>query len=80
MAFSEETIRNRFTYHKPVGNQPVKYEIIRNHALDFAFILTELCPDCRETSLALTKLEEVVMWANAGIARNPELEGDKNVT
>ena len=27
-------------------------------------------PNCREKSLALTKLEEVVMWANKCAARN----------
>lgn len=28
------------------------------------------CPDSREKSLAMTKLEECSMWANASIARN----------
>ena len=29
-------------------------------------------PDGREKSLAMTKLEECCMWANAGIARSKE--------
>lgn len=29
-----------------------------------------LCPSSRERSLAMTKLEEAVMWANSAIARN----------
>jgi hypothetical protein len=73
MAFTEETIRNRFTYHKPDGEKPVTYQLIRGTALDFALLINRLCPDCRELAIALTKLEEVVMWANAGIARNPEI-------
>lgn len=31
----------------------------------------EVIPNSREKSLAVTKLEEVVMWANKGISRNP---------
>ncbi len=29
-----------------------------------------LTPESREQSLAVTKLEEAMMWANAAIARN----------
>ena len=32
--------------------------------------LETLCPDSRELALAITKLEEVVFWANAAIARH----------
>lgn len=32
--------------------------------------LLGICPDSRELSTALTKLEEAVFWANAAIARN----------
>jgi hypothetical protein len=31
-----------------------------------------LVPDGREKSLALTKIEEAMFWANAGIARQPD--------
>jgi hypothetical protein len=65
-----EDLVNRFTYHAPKGNQPDKYERIRSDAFDFATVIETLCPDSREKSLALTKLEEAVMWANAAIARN----------
>lgn len=60
----------RFTYHPPVGNQPQKYENIRRNALAFAELIDAMCPDSREKSLAITSLEESVMWANASIARN----------
>lgn len=63
-------LENVFTYHAPKGTQPVKYEEIRNSALNYSLRLIELCPASRERSLALTKLEEVVFWANAAIARN----------
>jgi len=67
---NKEDLENRFTYHRPITGQPKKYEKIRNTALEFALLLDELCPDSRELSLAITKLEECSMWANASIARN----------
>lgn len=72
---SEEQAREltkRFVYHAPHGTQPEKYSTIRSNAYDLAYILMELCPESRELSLAITKLEEVVFWANAAIARNSE--------
>ena len=65
-----QDLLNRFTYHAPKEGQPQRYENIRKQALGFAEILDAMCPDSREKSLAITKLEEVVFWANASIARN----------
>ena len=59
----------RFTYHSPNEEQAKKYECIRGMALDVAEYIDEACPPSREKALALTKLEEAVMWANASIAR-----------
>jgi hypothetical protein len=63
-------VEKRFTYHPPKGGQPQRYERIRAQAREMAWLITCNCPESRETSLALTKLEEAVMWANAAIARN----------
>lgn len=65
-----KTIENNFTYHAPKEGQPIKYEALRNNAKDLANLINGLCPYSREKSLAITKLEEAVMWANASIARN----------
>lgn len=65
-----ERIERDFTYVAPKGGQPAKYEKLRNFAKELAHLIDELCPDTRERSVALTKLNEVVMWANASIARN----------
>lgn len=65
-----ETIRHNFSYHSPKEGQPEKYISIRSHARDLAVHIHRDCPDSREKSLALTKLEETVMWANAAIARH----------
>lgn len=65
-----EDLNNRFTYHPPKDDQSLRYEGIRSEGLAFARTIDRLCPDSREKSLAITKLEEAVMWANASIARN----------
>jgi hypothetical protein len=68
---SENTvIENNFKYHAPREGQPAIYEEIRNKAKELAYLIDSYCPNSREKSLAMTKLEESVMWTNAGIARN----------
>ncbi len=71
-------IDNAFTYHKPFGTQPQRYEEIRAKAREFAHFIDQSVPDSREKSCALTALEESVMWANKAIACN-ENEGDTTV-
>jgi hypothetical protein len=63
-------LRNRFTYHAPFGDQAERYENIRKQIFYLAVFLDGQCPDSRELSLAITRLEEVSFWANASIARN----------
>ena len=65
-----EELTNRFTYHSPKDGQPERYEAIRYKAGILAAYIDKNCPDSREKSLAITKIEEAVMWANAAIARN----------
>jgi hypothetical protein len=66
----EEELAKRFTYHAPKVDQATRYELIRDRAHDLAAFMDENCPDSREKSLAITHLEDAVMWANAAIARN----------
>lgn len=65
-----EQIENNFVYHPPKDGQAAKYVTIRTEARKFAHRIAGMCPDSREKSIFLTKLEEAVMWANASIARN----------
>lgn len=69
MAYREEII-NRFTYHAPHGNQATRYEMIRSRALELALFIVDTTPPSLDQSLALTKLDESVMHANAAIARH----------
>lgn len=61
---------NVYTYHAPKDDQTERYGEIRAKALELAELIEDCCPDSREKSLANTRLEEAVMWANASIARN----------
>jgi hypothetical protein len=63
-------IENNFKYHSPKEGQPEKYAAIREKAKELAILIEETAPNSREKSLAMTKIEESVMWANAAIARN----------
>ena len=59
-----------FTYHAPKGDQGERYEHIRLAAKMFAETVCDLSPPSRECTHAINKIQEAVMWANAGIARN----------
>lgn len=67
---SDEQIDNIFTYHKPFGNQPQRYEEMRDEAKSLARTIQRACPESREKALALTNLQQAIMWANASIAIN----------
>ena len=65
----DETIERNFTYHEPEGDRIGRHEEIRAKGREFAELIDGLCLPGREMSLAMTKIEEAVMWANASIAR-----------
>lgn len=65
-----QLIERNFTYHPPKSGQPERYVTIREKAKELALLLDAECPDSRERSVAFTKLEETVFWANSSIARN----------
>jgi hypothetical protein len=67
---ANQQIENAFTYHAPKGDQAERYTEIRDKAKELALLLDVRCPNSREKSLALTNLEQAIMWANASIARN----------
>jgi hypothetical protein len=68
----QNDLDNRFTYHPPSEDRARAHVMIRESGKTFAEMVNEYTPDGREKSLALTKIEEAVMWANASLARSPE--------
>lgn len=71
----EEIIR-RFTYHPPTPDGAKTMTALRGKVCDLAMEIAATCPDSREASLAITKLEEVAYWAIASLAR-PSAAGGK---
>lgn len=63
-------LEKSFTYHAPKGDQPERYVELRDRAKLLAYMIVKNTPPSREQSLAITKLEEAIFWANAAIARN----------
>lgn len=62
-------LQSRFSYHTPNPDDIAKFMEIRKHALNVASLINSLCPESREKSLSISRLEEAVFWANASIAR-----------
>ena len=65
-------IENRIKYHRPDEHAIERIAVMRGTALMWAEQVLEYVPQGREQALALTKIEEALFWANAGIARDPE--------
>lgn len=65
-----ERNKQNFAYHNLNSDQAKKVDRVRESLRIIADTLVTDCPESRELSLALTKLEEVMFWANAAIARN----------
>lgn len=68
--FTPEELERRFAYHPPKGVQAQYYERNRAEFRTIAERIAAMGPPSRELSLALTALEEALMWVNAHIARN----------
>jgi len=69
MAFTKEELDIRFTYHPPKGDQPERYAKLGVKLRELADLIAEICPESHEQVLAMERLEEARMWANASIAR-----------
>lgn len=67
-------IDNDFTYHAPTPSMILTFALLRARARELARTIAEVVPPGREQSLALTELEQAIMWANAGIARQAPSE------
>lgn len=70
-ANEHDLIEHNMTNHPPVREGIVDdFEELREQAKSFGKAIVDLCPVTRERALALTNLEQALMWAIAGLARN----------
>jgi hypothetical protein len=70
-----ELLAHNLTNHSPANEDVIAdMERLRFLAKTFGAEILDLVPWSRERSLALTNLEQTVMWAIAGIARNQSNE------
>ena len=65
-----DQVEHNFKYHAPDDAKKTKQEEARTAFKELALKVLELVPEGCEQSLVITVLEEGLMWANAGIARN----------
>ena len=63
-------LEHRFAFHPATTEEKRdEHTSMRQACLRAAQTIDETAPDGREKSLAITKLEEAMMWANAAVAR-----------
>lgn len=65
-------VARRFVTINLSDKQKTSCDRNNNKAREFAELINGQCPDNREKSIALTKLEEATMWANKSIAIGEE--------
>lgn len=63
-------IKNRFAFHPATTDEKRDaHSSVRQACRRAADHINQTCPDGREKALALTALEEAMMWGNAALAR-----------
>jgi hypothetical protein len=58
-----------FTYTAPTQEHREKFDKLTAKWREVADLINDLCPDSREKSLAITKLDECRFFANGAIVR-----------
>jgi hypothetical protein len=68
-----EDIAHRFAFHPATTDEKRDaHARVRQQCHQLADALNEQLPDGREKAVAMTKLEEVMLWANAALARQSD--------
>lgn len=68
-------LANRFEYHPATTDAArERHEAVRTACGELAATLNDICPEGRDKSVAMTKLQEAMFSANAAIANARALE------
>lgn len=62
-------LNTRFEFHPATAETGPVHERIRAAGKAFAETILDLTVESREQSLAITQIEDAMMWANASVAR-----------
>lgn len=65
----DSELLDRLVYHPATAEVAPIYDQLRRAAITFGQVLLDLTPAGREQSLAVTALEESLMWASKAVAR-----------
>lgn len=65
-----EMVKRRFKYKSPTEAQVQMLEKIRQITIDATIALYKVAPECEEKKIALTKLEECLLWMTQAILRH----------
>lgn len=69
----KKDLDHRFAFHAAATQEKRdEHTSVRQMCRALADVMNEKLPDGREKSIVVTKLEEVMFWANAAIARNTD--------
>jgi hypothetical protein len=68
----EENLKENFKAHLCSLESKEKLKLIREECLKLAELINEIVPEGKEKEISLMKTEEVMFWANAGIARKDD--------
>lgn len=70
---TEQEIETRFSRHKLDAEQSEKVDAVLRRFKEMAYFINQTVPEGREKNVVLTKLEEGMFAANAGIARRTKI-------
>jgi hypothetical protein len=56
------------TYHKPVGTQATRHQVLQEALVDFLAVLVQMAPSGPERSTAIARAREAKFWASAAVA------------
>lgn len=65
---TQKDVLHRFAFHPATPTTGPRHDALRHIFGDVALAVLEIVPPGRHQSLALTALQEAMMWGNAGIA------------
>jgi hypothetical protein len=70
LAKTMKDIEKKFMAPELTGTMPVRIEAVKSGGLKLAQSIERNCPASRERALAMTNLEQCILWAVEAIARN----------